>query len=64
MAVGSGVMEMLKDDHEKAKKLFEDFEAAEGRAQADIAATAIMELGHRMNSRGLVPNDGESYSFR
>ena len=43
-AVGSGVIEMLKTDHEKVKGLFEDFESAEGREQADIAATAIMEL--------------------
>ena len=43
-AVGSGVIEMLKNDHEKVKRLFEDFESAEGREQADIAATAIMEL--------------------
>jgi hypothetical protein len=43
-AVSSGVVEMLKEDHEKVKGLFEDFESAEGREQADIAATAIMEL--------------------
>jgi len=43
-AVSSGVIEMLKEDHEKVKGLFEDFESAEGREQADIAATAIMEL--------------------
>jgi hemerythrin superfamily protein len=43
-AVASGVIEMLKEDHEKVKGLFEDFESAEGREQADIAATAIMEL--------------------
>ena len=42
--VASGVIEMLKDDHEKVKGLFEDFESAEGREQAEIAATAIMEL--------------------
>jgi len=43
-AVASGVIEMLKEDHEKVKGLFEDFESAEGREQANIAATAIMEL--------------------
>lgn len=43
-AVASGVIEMLKEDHEKVKGLFEDFESAEGREQADIAVTAIMEL--------------------
>lgn len=44
-AVASGVIEMLKEDHEKVKGLFEDFQSAEGREQAaDIAATAIMEL--------------------
>ncbi|HEU5406178.1 MAG TPA: hypothetical protein VFU48_00320 [Nitrospira sp.] len=35
---------MLKEDHEKVKKLFENFKSAEGKEQADIAATAIMEL--------------------
>ncbi len=43
-AVVSGVIEMLKEDHEKVKKLFENFKSAEGKEQADIAATAIMEL--------------------
>ena len=43
-AVASGIIEMLKEDHEKVKGLFEDFESAEGREQAEIAATAIMEL--------------------
>jgi hemerythrin-like domain-containing protein len=42
--VGPGVIELLKDDHEKVKGLFEDFESADGREQADIAATVIMEL--------------------
>ncbi|UVT20078.1 MAG: hemerythrin domain-containing protein [Nitrospira sp.] len=42
--VTSGVIEMLKEDHEKVKGLFEEFESAEGKQQADIAATAIMEL--------------------
>ncbi|MGZ8380485.1 MAG: hemerythrin domain-containing protein, partial [Nitrospira sp.] len=39
-----GVIEMLKEDHEKVQGLFEEFESAEGSEQADIAATAIMEL--------------------
>jgi hemerythrin superfamily protein len=43
-ALASGVIEMLKEDHEKVKGLFEEFETAEGREQADISATAIMEL--------------------
>lgn len=43
-ALASGVIEMLKEDHEKVKGLFEEFEAAEGSEQADIAATVIMEL--------------------
>ncbi len=43
-AVASGVIEMLKEDHEKVKGLFEEFASAEGKEQADIAATAIMEL--------------------
>jgi hemerythrin superfamily protein len=38
------VIEMLKEDHEKVQGLFEEFESAEGSEQADIAATAIMEL--------------------
>ena len=42
--VSSGVIEMLKEDHEKVKGLFNKFESAEGQERADIAATAIMEL--------------------
>lgn len=42
--LASGVIEMLKEDHEKVKGLFEEFESAEGKEQANIAATAIMEL--------------------
>jgi hemerythrin superfamily protein len=38
------VIDMLKEDHEKVKGLFEDFESTEGEVQADIAATTIMEL--------------------
>ena len=43
-ALAVGVIEMLKEDHEKVQGLFEEFESAEGSQQADIAATAIMEL--------------------
>ena len=43
-ALAVGVIEMLKEDHEKVKGLFEEFESAEGSEQVDIAATAIMEL--------------------
>ena len=43
-AFASGVIDMLKEDHEKVKGLFEEFESAEDREQAEIAATAIMEL--------------------
>ena len=43
-AFASGVIEMLKEDHQKVKGLFEDFESAEGRERAEIAATTIMEL--------------------
>jgi hypothetical protein len=38
------VLEMLKEDHEKVKKLFEEFESAEGRERGEIAKTAIQEL--------------------
>jgi hemerythrin-like domain-containing protein len=43
-AIASSVIEMLKADHEKVKGLFERFERTEGQVQADVAATAIMEL--------------------
>ncbi|HVG02297.1 MAG TPA: hemerythrin domain-containing protein [Nitrospira sp.] len=43
-AFASDVIDMLKADHEKVKGLFEQFESAQGREQADLAATAIMEL--------------------
>jgi hemerythrin superfamily protein len=43
-ALTVGVIEMLKEDHEKVQGLFEEFESAEGSEQEDIAATAIMEL--------------------
>ena len=44
MSPKSGVVEMLKEDHEKVKGLFEEFESAESGDQEAIAATAIMEL--------------------
>ena len=43
-AFASGVIDMLKEDHQKVKELFEQFESAEGSERAEIAATAIMEL--------------------
>lgn len=43
-AVASGIIEMLKEDHEKVKGLFEDFKSAVGAEQADIASTTLMEL--------------------
>ena len=42
--VASGIVEMLKDDHQKVRGLFEEFESAEGRERGDIAKTAIHEL--------------------
>ncbi|MCC2640133.1 MAG: Hemerythrin cation binding region [Nitrospira sp.] len=42
--MASGVVEMLKEDHNKVKGLFEEFESAEGRERAEIAKTAIQEL--------------------
>ena len=42
--LASRVIDMLKEDHEKVKGLFEDFESTEGEEQTDIAATTIMEL--------------------
>ena len=43
-AFASGVVEMLKEDHEKVKELFEEYESAASQDQAEIAATAIFEL--------------------
>ncbi|MBA5872693.1 MAG: hemerythrin domain-containing protein [Nitrospira sp. CR2.1] len=43
-AFASGVVEMLKDDHENVKHLFEKFESADGRGQGMIADRAIAEL--------------------
>jgi hemerythrin superfamily protein len=42
--VAPAVVEMLKQDHEKVKGLFEEFQDSEGREQAEIAKTAIQEL--------------------
>lgn len=42
--VAPAVVQMLKEDHEKVKGLFEEFQETEGREQADIAKTAIQEL--------------------
>lgn len=43
-AFASGVIAMLKEDHQTVKGLFEAFESAEGQERADLTATAIMEL--------------------
>src|SRR5688572_24449985 len=40
----SAVVEMLKEDHEKVKGLFEDFKEAKGKEKAGIAKTALQEL--------------------
>ena len=40
----STVFEMLKEDHDKVKKLLEDVESAEGRERGEIAKTAIRGL--------------------
>ncbi|MBV6470995.1 MAG: hypothetical protein NBKEAIPA_02922 [Nitrospirae bacterium] len=40
----STVFDMLKEDHQKVKGLFEDFETAEGRERGEIAKTAMQEL--------------------
>ncbi len=42
--MASGIIEMLKEDHNKVKGLFEEFESAEGRERAGIAKTALQEL--------------------
>src|SRR5687768_14832479 len=41
---GASVVEMLKEDHEKVKTLFEEFKDAQGRQKGEIAKTAIQEL--------------------
>jgi hemerythrin-like domain-containing protein len=40
----NSVVSMLKEDHEKVKRLFEEFKEAEGDAKADIAKTVLQEL--------------------
>src|SRR5690349_19992137 len=42
--IAAKVIDFLKEDHEDVKGLFEEFVSAEGKEQADIAATAIMQL--------------------
>ena len=41
---GNAVVEMLKDDHEKVKGLFEEFKETEGKEKIEIAKTVIQEL--------------------
>ena len=43
-SVASGLVQMLKEDHNKVKELFEEFESAKGRERGEIAQTAIQEL--------------------
>jgi hypothetical protein len=50
-ASASGVVEMLKEDHEKVKGLFEEFESAEGGEQAEIAATPSWNSRSMLNWR-------------
>ena len=38
------IVEMLKEDHEKVKALFEEFKDAQGRQKGEIAKTVIQEL--------------------
>ena len=40
----NAVVEMLKQDHEKVKGLFEEFKETEGREKTEIANTVIQEL--------------------
>ena len=40
----NAVVEMLKEDHEKVKGLFEEFKETEGREKAEIAKTVIQDL--------------------
>ena len=40
----NAVVEMLKQDHEKVKGLFEEFKETEGREKTEIAKTVIQEL--------------------
>ena len=41
---GNAVVEMLRDDHEKVKGLFERFKEIEGKERIEIAKTIIQEL--------------------
>jgi hemerythrin superfamily protein len=43
-ALASSIIDMLKEDHQKVKALFEEFEQAEGREQGEIAKTAMQDL--------------------
>ena len=40
----NAVVEMLKEDHEKVKGLFEEFKETEGREKTEIAKTVIQDL--------------------
>ena len=40
----NAVVDMLKEDHEKVKGLFEEFKETEGREKAEIAKTVIQDL--------------------
>ena len=43
-SLGTSVVRMLKDDHAKVKRLFEDYQAADTRRKHEIAPTIIREL--------------------
>lgn len=43
-AIVPGVIDMLKEDHDKVKALFEEFQEAEGKEKSEIAHTAIQDL--------------------
>jgi len=43
-AIVPGVIEMLKEDHDKVKALFGEFEEADGQEKSEIAKTAIQDL--------------------
>ncbi|MEP6959759.1 MAG: hemerythrin domain-containing protein [Nitrospirota bacterium] len=38
------IVEMLKEDHEKVKRLFEEYEEADARRKQELAKTAMQEL--------------------
>ena len=54
--VGSSVVDMLREDHQKVKKLFEEFEEArDARTKRRIVETALMELEiHAKLEEGLI----------